>query len=266
MTHVLAAFLLAALTPVSGDLAVDFACEVNMRLEVPEVEQSRYAVELDAALVAAGVTDLVPQHVLVVDRDANVQAAFLFRLLPGGGWSFTGAVPVSTGLPGSFEHFDTPLGVFAHGLANPDFRAEGTYNDQGIRGYGREGMRVFDLGWIGAAKGWGNHAPSVMRLQLHATDPDRLEGWLGARRSKGCIRVPASFDAFLDRRGVLDAEYDAAAQAGAISWLLRPDRAVTRWPGRLVVVVDTDRAKRPAWSPAPTGRAWRSSRVEGCPR
>jgi hypothetical protein len=46
--------LLAGLTPIAGDLATDFSCEVNMRLEVPEPEQQRYAKELDAALAAGG--------------------------------------------------------------------------------------------------------------------------------------------------------------------------------------------------------------------
>jgi len=49
-------------------------------------------------------------------------------------WRLVGAAPVSTGLPGRFEHFTTPLGVFEHSLANPDFRAEGTKNQFGIRG------------------------------------------------------------------------------------------------------------------------------------
>jgi hypothetical protein len=266
VTGPLAALLFAALTPLSGDLAADFACEVNMRLEVPADEQQRYAREIEAAFEAAKLAGLAPQHVLVVDRAPKVQAALLYRLLPGGNWAFTGAAPASTGLPGAYEHFETPLGVFAHTLENPDFRAEGTCNEFGIRGYGREGMRVFDLGWVDAPKSWGNRAPSVMRLQLHATDPDRLEGWLGARRSKGCIRVPASFVEFLDRRGVLDADYEDAAQAGMSLWILRPQREATRWPGRYVIVVDTGRAERPAWSPAPNGRAWRSPRDAACER
>ena len=42
-----------------------------------------------------------------------------------------------------------------HSLANMDFRAEGTFNDNGIRGYGRKGMRVFDFGWVVSERGWG---------------------------------------------------------------------------------------------------------------
>jgi hypothetical protein len=36
--------------------------------------------------------------------------------------------------------------VFEHTLDNPDFRAEGTVNEFGIRGYGTKGMRIFDFG------------------------------------------------------------------------------------------------------------------------
>lgn len=253
------------LRPLDGDLATDFACEVDMRLDVPEGEQADYAEHLKTAFAAAGLTDLAPQHVLLVDRSPKVQAALLYRLTPGGDWRFTGATPVSTGLPGQFEHFATPLGVFAHCLDNLDFRAEGTRNESGIRGYGREGMRVFDFGWVAAPKGWGNANMSVMRLQVHATDPDLLEPYLGRARSKGCIRIPASLDDFLDRRGVLDADYEAAVANGQSFWVLRHDRETTRWPGRYLVAIDTERAQRPAWSPEPSGRVRRTPRPDACP-
>ena len=53
-------------------------------------------------------------------------------------------------------------------------------------------------------KGGANGAMSVMRLQMHATDPDHLEQRLGTAQSKGCIRIPASLNEFIDRHGVLD--------------------------------------------------------------
>jgi hypothetical protein len=253
------------LRPLDGDLAADFACEVDMRLEVPPDEQARYAEELKAALAAAGIPAFAPQHALLVDRSPMVQAALLYRLTPGGDWRFTGASPVSTGLPGQYEHFATPLGVFAHSLDNLDFRAEGTLNENGIRGYGSEGRRVFDFGWVGAPRGWGNHGMGVMRLQVHATDPDQLERQLGAARSKGCIRIPATLDDFLDRRGVLDADYEAAVANGQNFWVLRAARETTRWPGRYLVVIETAREQRPDWSPAPSGRARRATASGGEP-
>ena len=56
---------------------------------------------------------------------------------------------------GSFDHFFTPLGVFAHSLANPDLRAEGSLNESHIGGHGVRGRRVFDFGWAIAAHAWG---------------------------------------------------------------------------------------------------------------
>ena len=244
----------ARLTEVMGDTAALFACEVDTRLAVPEEERVIYGTRMLQSLVAAGVDITVPQHVLVVDRNPNVQAAFLYRITPGGGTAFSGAVPVSTGQPGTFEHFATPVGVFAHSLDSPDFRAEGTRNENGIRGYGAEGRRVFDFGWVDAPKGWGDHGESVMRLQVHATDPDLLEPQLGRPRSKGCIRIPASLDEFLDRRGILDRDYVAARESGATLWVLREDQEVTRWPGRYLVVVDSLAASRPAWAVPPRRR------------
>lgn len=253
------------LRPPDGDLAAAFASEVERRLEVPEEAQREYAGRLAAALESAGLLkDLAPQHVVLVDRSPAVQAIFVYRLTPGGDWFLAGAAPVSTGQPGSFEHFATPLGVFAHSLDNLDFRAEGTRNENGIRGYGREGMRVFDFGWVGAERGWGDHGPGEMRLQMHATDPELLEPSLGRARSKGCIRIPAALDKFLDRRGILDADYEAAVAQGRGFWVLRDDRETTRWPGRYLVVIDSQRTTRPDWAPLPDAHAPAPRRPDDC--
>jgi hypothetical protein len=94
----------------------------------------------------------------------------------------------------------------------------------------------------------------MMRLQMHATDPDVLEQELGERHSKGCIRIPARLDAFIDHYGLLDADYERAVRDGESLWDLRPDREPTRWPGRYLVVVDSGRQERPAWTPRPSAR------------
>ena len=168
------------------------------------------------------------------------------------GWRWLGATRTSTGRPGSFEHFLTPLGVFEHNLDNPDFRAEGTYNSLHIRGYGLRGMRVFDLGWVAAERGWGRGGISLMRLQMHATDPDVLEPRLGRAASKGCIRIPASLNSFIDRYGLLDEAYFEALVQGKTMWVLREDREPTPWPGRYVVVVDSQTTERPDWAALPS--------------
>jgi hypothetical protein len=177
----------------------------------------------------------------------------IFWKSEAGAFLLIGASPASSGQPGQYEHFETPVGVFEHTIDNPDFRAEGTRNDLGILGYGRKGMRIYDFGWVKAPKGWGDHAESIMRLQMHATDPDFLERRLGSAQSKGCIRIPASLNTFIDHYGILDANYESAAASGRRFFVLSSDREPTPWSGRYLVVVDSNRQKRPAWSwsPAP---------------
>jgi len=225
-----------------------FAREVELRLEVPPPVQAEYAARLEAALAGAGIGDPAAQYFVLVDRSARVQAGFVYWRSPEAQWRFIGASPVSTGRPGEYEHFLTPLGAFVH-PGNMDFRAEGTPNALGILGYGRKGMRVFDFGWVVEERAWGQGGSGLMRLQMHATDPRRLEPLLGERRhSKGCIRIAASLNTFIDRHGLLDADYEAAARAGKAPWVLRPDREPTPWPGRWLVVVESERTARPEWA------------------
>ncbi len=227
-----------------------FEQQVSPRLSLPDSELAPYTRLLQDALTRAGARIDRPQVVLLVDRNPHVQAGMLWWVAPEGQTALIGATPVSTGRPGAFEYFETPLGVFEHSLANPDFRAEGTRNEYGIRGYGVKGMRVFDFGWVVAARGW-RPGEQAMRLQVHATDPDRLEPLLGQRASKGCVRIPASLNTLLDRHGLLDADYDRALALGQKLWVLRPDREPSPWAGRWLVVVDSDRTHRPDWSPGP---------------
>ncbi|CAN7605440.1 hypothetical protein LJR230_004347 [Trinickia sp. LjRoot230] len=247
------AAIAAALDPRDAlHLSRQFTDEVSRRLTVPNNDQRAYGNRLQAALAARGLGALARQYVVLVDRAPNVQALFIyFRASPSEAWRMIGASPVATGLPGRYEHFVTPIGVFEHTPQNMDFRAEGTTNENGIRGYGARDMRIFDFGWTDGQRGWGKGGTSPMRLQMHATDPDKLEPILGIRHSKGCVRIPASLDAFLDRHGVLDADYAALADAGNVVRVLRPERETTPWAGRYMVVVDSGSATRPVWSPRP---------------
>jgi hypothetical protein len=233
------------------DMASLYRARVDVRLQVPMEEIRRYEQLVRTALTQAGISLSEPQYLVVVDRDPNVQALLLLWRSAWGEFHGVGASPVSTGLPGTFEHFETPLGVFEHSLANPDFRSEGTPNSQGICGYGVRGMRVFDFGWQRVPKGWGDRALSDMRLQMHATDPDLLERRLGSAQSKGCIRIPASLNRLLDYYGVLDADYEQAVREGRKLWVLQAQRQPVPNPGRYLVVVESQRADRPDWSPAP---------------
>ncbi|NYH14311.1 hypothetical protein GGD41_001539 [Paraburkholderia bryophila] len=233
-----------------------FTKDVTRRLKVPATEQRAYAERLQTTLAEHALGNLSGQYVVMVDRSANVQALFIyFRAAPADTWQMIGASPVSTGRPGEYDHFITPLGVFEHTPANMDFRSEGTQNENHIRGYGKRDMRIFDLGWAQGERGWGKGGISQMRFQMHATDPDRLEQVLGIRHSKGCVRIPASLNTFLDHYGILDAGYVALVESGKSLWVLKSDREVTPWAGRYIVVVDSERKSRPAWSPLPGGKA-----------
>lgn len=225
--------------------------QVDRRLQLPVAEVLRYGMLALDMLSAAGVTLDVAQYVAIVDRNAYVQAIFIYRVVADSTPLLIGASPVSTGRLGQFDHFETPLGVFEHSVRNPDFRAEGTKNKWGIRGYGDKGMRVFDFGWQQATRGWGRGGTSAMRLQMHATDRDLLEQRLGSVQSKGCIRIPATLNRWLDHFGILDADYEKSAAAGQAMWVLSPQRAPAMDAGRYLLVVDTARDARPDWSPAP---------------
>jgi hypothetical protein len=230
------------------ELAAIFAREVKPRLNLPEEERAAYAGLLEGALTKANVVLTTAQYVLLVDRSPTVQATLVYWGDGEGTLHFIGASPASTGRRGGYEHFLTPLGVFEHSLAHLDFRAEGTRNEFGIRGYGVKGMRVFDFGWVMGERTWGDRGLSPMRLQVHATDPDVLEPRLGSAASSGCIRISASLNRFLDKYGVLDADYEAALERGGQLWVLRKDRTPTPWSGRYLIVVESDRARRPPWA------------------
>lgn len=247
-----AAAMAAAAPPATPqEAAALYQSSVDRRLDVPIEEVHRYAHLADQAFVQAGVVPDRAQYVVVVDRDARVQAVLLMWRSAAGSWLLVGASPVSTGRPGTFDHFETPVGVFDHTGANPDFRAEGTLNSNGIRGYGDKGMRVFDFGWQRVAKSWGDRQVIDMRLQMHATDADLLEQRLGTAQSKGCVRIPATLNTLLDHYGLLDEQYERLARDGRRLWVLHEDREPAPDAGRYLVVVDTARSARPDWSPLP---------------
>jgi hypothetical protein len=236
------------------DLAARYAQEVDRRVDLPEEERRSYAELLSQALTQGELGALPSQYFVLIDRDQRVQAAMIYWKAPDGRFEFIGASPCSTGKPGEYEHFYTPTGVFAHTIANLDFRAEGTKNPLGARGYGVKGMRVYDFGWVRAERAWGPRGESDMRLQVHSTDPDLLEPRLGLPHSKGCVRIPAMLNSFIDRYAILDADYERALADGKRLWVLREDREPTPWSGRYLVIVDSQRSERPQWAPPPSRR------------
>lgn len=232
----------------SAPLVDAFEQTVKLRLMVPSAQTLAYASLLDAALTSSGIADTSQKFVVVVDRNPNVQVLLVYWGTLANGWSLIGASSVSTGLPGKYEHFKTPLGVFDHSRENPDFRAEGTKNAFGVRGYGKKGGRIYDFGWVKAPRGWGDGHMGELRLQMHSTDADLLEKRLGTAQSEGCIRLPAELNEFIDRHGILDDDYDRVVAVRDHPWVLRKDRLATPWSGRYLVVVESDAAIRPDWA------------------
>jgi hypothetical protein len=182
-----------------------------------------------------------PQTMLVVDRSQAVQRLWIVIAKPGAEpWPVIGSVKVSTGRPGRKEHFKSPVGVFTNTPAILGYRALGTVNENGIRGIGQKGMRVWDFGWQTTEDWRKKGALTAVRLEMHATDPNFLEGRLGRADSEACIRIPARFNTFMDRFGLIDARLTALAPTSrAIAALLPKDATPTPLAGDKVVVVDT---------------------------
>jgi hypothetical protein len=225
-------------------LRTAFAAEVPAKLDTAHDRDAERIALAHATLAAHRQGIEAPQLLLLVDRNPTVQEASILLARPGGGWAVIGGTRVSTGQAGRKGYFLTPLGAFPHTDAILDWRAEGTLNENGIRGLGVRGMRVWDFGWQEATKGWREDGErGQIRLLVHATDPDVLEQRLGRPASQGCIRVPAAMNHFLDRHGVLDADVERAALDDVrYRNLLLPDREPTPLAGRLLVVVDSAEA------------------------
>jgi len=212
----------------------------HLLVDRPRSRQERIS-RTRAAIATSGLAIDRPQILVVVDRNPRVQQMRLILAQQQGEWDDLGGTKVSTGRPGRRDCFLTPTGVFLHTNAILDWRAEGTFNAHHVRGLGESGMRVWDFGWQPAVRGWRSATKvSKMRLLLHATDPETLERRLGRSASKGCIRIPEAMDVFLDRHGVLDADYEqAAGHNPRFLAVLLPDRTPTPLAGNALVVVDS---------------------------
>lgn len=246
-------------TPADADLAPMSSLTISLEMlrlqdalarEVPHLVPRTAA--SDAAWIAlaraetAGAEMAVdrPQLLVVVDRNPLVQQLAMVLARPDGEWQVVGGSKVSTGSTGRFDHYITPRGVFRLTDAVLGYRAEGTLNENGIRGLGAKGMRVWDFGWQVAMKGWtagpGKPDRTPIRLMMHATDPARLEQRIGRPASQGCIRIPSAMNRFLDRHGVLDSEYERLAATDIrFRSLLLPGREPTALAGNTLVVVDS---------------------------
>lgn len=240
-------------------LRAALVAEVPHAILPPPAEAAGWIARTKAAITGSWLVITRPELLVVVDRAPTVQALMIVLARPDaaratasgdvgmqaeGGWMVIGGSRVSTGQRGRRGYFATPTGVFMHSDAILDYRAEGTYNENHIRGLGVRGMRVWDFGWQQAEKGWtATPETAEIRLLMHATDPDVLEPRIGRPASKGCVRILAAMNAFLDRHGVLDADLERAARDDPrVAAVLRPDRTPTPLAGNALVVIDSSAA------------------------
>lgn len=220
-------------------LQAEHATLVKRALPIGPDTEAQWQQWAQAAWTAGGKTLDRDQTVVVVNRNPKVQQIAVMVAHPNAPWTLIGVSPTSTGQTGRDKHFISPLGVFDHDGSILDYRAQGTKNENGIRGIGAKGSRVWDFGWQQAETGWlKNPEMRDIRFELHATDPDLLEQRLGHPASAGCIRISAGLNKFLDHYGILDQVYwDQAPTSVALRALLPKDGEPTL-AGRYMIVVD----------------------------
>lgn len=199
------------------DLREGYTTAVAQRLHVPMHEARIYAMLAEANFLGRPSPPRAPQYVLVVDSCREVQAAFLYWRLLGRRWELIGASPASTGCSRQPGHLPTPLGVFTAEPVAAHVPAESS--------------RVYDFGLQRAQRPGGGWASFHLRARA-ASGVDAA--MLGTQRSDGCVLLPASLVAFLDRHGLLD-----GAAGGPVPFA-----------GRYLVVVDSERDRRPEWAAA----------------
>jgi hypothetical protein len=205
------------------ELTQRFTRAVAGRLVVPSNEALIYAMLAEAELSGHPEAADEPQYVLVVDSSPVVQSAMLFWRLAPGRLDLVGATPASTGTPLRPGCLQTPCGVFAQADA-PDA--------------GRVlAARVYDFG-VQRVRRTGGQGMAALHLQAHAAH-GASRARLGTAQSDGRVLLPASLVAFLDAYGVLDAQRRD---------LRTPDGQALPFAGQYLVVVDSERDRRPDWA------------------
>lgn len=177
------------------------------------------------------------QFFVAADRNPKKQnAALVFWDNENKQLEIAGYTKVSTGSV-RIKHFFTPVGWFENITSNGSYRAEGTKNENGIRGYGVKGMRVWDFGWVPSSSGVVKNLNIDIRFQMHATDPTFMESRLGRPDSQGCLRVHNTFNKFLDMYGIIDKNYEAENY-----WVLNKKRTPAAQAGSWLVVFDSSQS------------------------
>lgn len=180
-----------------------------------------------------------PGHLMVIVDRGPQQLLMVVYPQADGGWRLIASSHISTGKPGRREHFKTPTGVFTLDGSILDYRAQGTFNENHIRGIGLKGSRVWDFGWQTTTDWRTNTDTMQIRMEMHATDPV-LTRYFGHPASEGCIRIPAEMNRLIDRYGVLDEHPNESAMSGSASWkqVLGKDHHYINQAGDTMVIVD----------------------------
>ncbi|MBN1585789.1 L,D-transpeptidase [Candidatus Uhrbacteria bacterium] len=174
-----------------------------------------------------------PQFFIFVDRNFDRQNIMV------GFWNGVGKVieigwsKVSTGSL-KFGHYLTPVGTFP--IVRLGYRAKGTKNAKGWMGLGGKDSRIWSFGEQ-ETTGWKGKWMRITML-MHATDPTYGEPRLGRPDSKGCIRISAKMNAFLDIYGILDQQVMGKESPERQRRLLRKDRQPVANPGLYMIVGD----------------------------
>lgn len=204
--------------------------EVRQRLHVPREEVRLYGGISELQLFSTDQELLAPQYLLAVDCNPHVQAALLFWRLVPGSYELVGASPVSTGRGGA-DAAEAVRGLFEEVAA-----AAGGACAQAPAPTCRSGdLRVYDFGWAALHA---RPARPDLRVQVRGAEGAAAQR-LGGPCAEDCILLPASLVTFLDEYGVLDGDSG------------RPQRHVLPFRGRHLLVIDSERDERPAWSPPP---------------
>lgn len=212
---------------------IKFAFSENVKLaQLTEDEQKSFTDGLIKSHPEEKLT--FNQFFVATDRNPKKQnAALVFWDNDNKSFEILGYTKVSTGSV-KIKHFYTPIGWFENVTANGSFRAEGTKNENGIRGLGAKGMRVWDFGWVPSSSGAVKNLNIDIRFEMHATDPLLMENRLGRPDSQGCLRIHQTFNKFLDNYGIIDKNYEAANY-----WVLSKKRTPAIDAGSWLVVFDT---------------------------
>jgi hypothetical protein len=220
-----------------------FQTEVSdMAINDPVYQDKVIAYSRDMLVQSPYTEDL--QYFVFADRNENRQNVMVgFYNAYTLSISVLGWARISTGNPSRSRHWLTPTGIFENKISNPSFRAQGTKNAKGWRGFGVKGSRIWDFGWQRSDRGTKNSKTTGsgnIRLMMHATDPVHGEKRLGRRDSKGCVRIPAKMNKFLDVYGLIDKDYfdhpDSVASKRVL--LKESERKTVRFPGRYLIVGD----------------------------